>query len=911
MKLKKTLKIVLGLIGILVLLVIFTVLFWLGPTVKLVAEKIGTKALGTPLTIDMLSINPRKGTIHLSDFSIANPDTFGKSNAVSLVSMDVAIDIGSIFSQTIMVHQVTLNSPHFIYEQSSASDNINEFILNIHTFAGFDPDAPPEPPTQKELEKKRKKAAEKAREKKGQEPKVVVVESLVINDVLFHLANTDNDLLDFGMGFEKLSVSMTNGIVQLDNFYVSNPNRLETPNLFSVEQFQILLEPYSIYSSNITVNAINIRKPHAFVEHNPETDTIGEFLKIATGLVTKIPTYLPKATVVNEAEISAAEPAPPAKDIILGPITIDDLQFHAVNMGDPELSIHLGLNQLTAALEQGSIRLEQLFLTNPSRLDAPNLFSLDGIDIDFEPDSIESDRLVLKDIQIKKPYLFLELNKEANTVNELIKVANRFIERLPTYQIPEIPQAASGTVGETPATNESTTPPVELHNLLIDDIQVRLLDTTPTNAVPSESHMLAGISEVSIKLVEGKLQIKDITIPNAKGFLATNLVHLAGIDISIQPDSLFADQVIIDTIFIDSPEVNLEQTQESGNVVALQTQLMQFAPPAAEKPAEKNVAAPTPEEPLEKPDPIPLAEQPVVLHQLQITNLFITLNLPMIATNETEGVFEGTIGMLNPMDKISFNKLNKLNPLSETADEEEVDPNAPLTLIAFEQLSLEPLKGLLHINELRISNPPDFSRRDLVNITEFRIDIDPDSIQSDTLLIEDILVARPRIRYERHIMIDNFKSLQREIEQATVRRQDMLQKKDKEHEVAAGENEEDKQKVIIEHILIDNGMVRAKLSALPAIPVPLPDIELNDIGKKKGGTSAAEASTEVFDTFYESMVGAVGNATGFAGDAVKGVGSFGKGALSTVTGGVIGGAKSKNKDTTPAVKETDEKTKEK
>ena len=248
MKAKKVLKTALITIGSLVFLFLLVFLFWLGPTVKLIAQNIGSKALGTPLTIDTLSINPRKGTIQLSDFAIANPDLFGHSNAVSLTSLDIAIDVRSLFSETILVHRVEINSPHFVYEQGSASDNINEFILSIYEFIGFDPDAPLPPPDPKKIAKEKRKQEKK----KAKEPKVVLIESLAINDVQIHLANTDDPQLDMKVGFEQLSLSMTNGAVRLDDFYVGNPGRLETSNLFTLDDVAIDLEPSSclLYTSD-------------------------------------------------------------------------------------------------------------------------------------------------------------------------------------------------------------------------------------------------------------------------------------------------------------------------------------------------------------------------------------------------------------------------------------------------------------------------------------------------------------------------------------------------------------------------------------------------------------------------------------------------------------------------------------
>ncbi|WP_372808598.1 hypothetical protein, partial [Pontiella sp.] len=184
MKTKKVLKIFFGLLGGLVLAILLTVLFWLGPTLKLVAQTIGPKALGVPVKIERLSINPRKGTIQLSDLSIANPDLFGQSNAVSIASLDIAIDMGSILTKTVVVHQVRINSPHFIYEQNPSTDNISEFLASIRSFADIDPSAPPK--------------KEKPKKSNRKEPKKVIVESLQINDVQVRLANTHDSKLDVG-----------------------------------------------------------------------------------------------------------------------------------------------------------------------------------------------------------------------------------------------------------------------------------------------------------------------------------------------------------------------------------------------------------------------------------------------------------------------------------------------------------------------------------------------------------------------------------------------------------------------------------------------------------------------------------------------------------------------------------------
>ena len=859
MKMKKIGKIVLGiLVGALVFLLLL-VLFWLGPTVKLVAQKVGIKALGTPLTIQTLSINPRKGTLHLSGFAIANQGTFSKSNAVSLTSLDISLDMGSIFTKTVVVHQVEIQSPHFIYEQSMASDNITEFILNIQEFAGIGPDAPPK----KTKEKKKKKS------KKEKEPTIVVIESLKISDVQFHLANTDDSQLDLVTGFEDLSVSMTNGVIQLNNFYVRNPGRLTSPNLFTLDQVSLLLEPESVYSSNITITAVQVSNPQIYIEHNPESDTVGEFLKIATSVISHIPTPTAKTNVVEETVVEGEVPPTPT-EVILHALLVKGTRLHVVNIGDPKLNVHFGVDSLDVSLDKGKVSIENIHVTNPKRLTTPNLFSLDTISVDFAPESLKADTFIINDVQVLKPYAFLELNKEANTTGEFLKIADGFIARAPTYAFPESGPKETDTEIEEAATPSA--PPFELHNLLVDDIAVHLLDSISTNT-PSESHMLAGINSVSVKLVEGHLQIAGITVPNLKGFTATNLFHLANIDIQIDPESVHSGQVVIREIFVNSPRINLEQTEDSGNVSELQLTLANFTTPP--KSAE---VAPSPTNQIAEASttntPVPLAEQPVVLHSLIVTNLAVNMILPSSTNEVHHNVVDGKrLHKLNPMEYIGHDETNEV---------EAIEYEGPLTLVTFKVLSVEPLKGLVGIDDMEIANIRGFANEHLAKIQRLHIALDPDTIQTDTLLITEILIEEPRVSYERKVTTDNIKALQEEIEKAAVNRAREMGNEPAENAEEASDDsapETEGQKVIIEHLLVTDGMVRAKLSVLPTAPIPLPDIELVDIGKEEGGASISEASGKLFEAFYDAIIGAVASTTGFATDALKGAGAFTLGAI--------------------------------
>ena len=722
---KKMLKIVFITLAALVLLLMLVVLFWLGPAAKAIVEKIGPKALGTPVEIEYLSINPHKGTIDLRGFQIGLHEGFNRTNTWELADFRIAIDMSSLFSDTIVIHEIRIDSPHFIYEQSRTTDNISEFIRNIQAFAGIDPAAP--------KEKQTEEAEPTAEDGSGKKTKQVIIERLVITDVQMHLANTDDPQLDVQLGIEELSLSLTNGIVQLKHLVLSDPGLLSTPNVIEIEAIDIQIDPDSIYSDRIVIEDIQVIKPHAFLEQNADTDTVSEFMKLAQTFIDKL-----------------------------------------AQLSDPD----------------------------------------------------------------------------------------------PSLVPPVLSEAEGESKAETPDTPPEP-PPFALHNLFVDDIQLKLLDTSRTNAAP-EVRTMASIGSISVRLVEGRIQIREITIPNPdESFTTTNLFHLASIGITLDPESIFSDQVVIKEIFVDSPKINLEQTESSGNVAELQHIIKGFIPPAPEASTSEPPGVPKEERAEE---PVPLAEQPVILEALIVTNF----SVHMLTPAETNAPPTGLMGELS---------LKNLKPKEWFAGSES---NAPITLVAFDRLSIEPLKGLVQIDNLQIGNPQGFAHDNLATIAQFRLDIDPDSIQTDTLLIEDILIDTPRIAYERQISTDNIKALQLSIEAALSKRGDIMDEAEPEaipepEPAATDEPAPAEQKVIIEHLLVQNGMVSAKLSALPSAPIPLPDIERSDMGKEEGGLGRTDALANLGTLFYDSIIGAVSSITGFAGDALKGIGTLTLGTLVPTT----------------------------
>ena len=189
--------------------------------------------------------------------------------------------------------------------------------------------------------------------------------------------------------------------------------------------------------------------------------------------------------------------------------------------------------------------------------------------------------------------------------------------------------------------------------------------------------MLAGIASISANPADGNLQIKMITVPNSAGFQNTNLFHLSEIEVAFDPGSLYGGQLCINRVLIDSPLLNLEQTETRGNVSELQRSLMAFVPDSPEAPDPESMSG---SDDTDSEQAVALADQPVILELLEITNLavYATLPQPESSTNTTS---------TGPLDRMTAGSLNPLSYMAPESTNRTRSARSELPpLLAFEGL---------------------------------------------------------------------------------------------------------------------------------------------------------------------------------------------------------------------------------
>ena len=117
-------------------LVVFLGASALNKGVKSGVETFGPKVTQTPVTLDAVSLSVFSGKGSISGLNVGNPDGFESENIFELGQIDIAIDKGSILTDTIIIDHIHIKAPSISYEKTLTSSNVKELQKNIEKFTG-------------------------------------------------------------------------------------------------------------------------------------------------------------------------------------------------------------------------------------------------------------------------------------------------------------------------------------------------------------------------------------------------------------------------------------------------------------------------------------------------------------------------------------------------------------------------------------------------------------------------------------------------------------------------------------------------------------------------------------------------------------------------------------------------------
>ena len=184
------------------------------------------------------------------------------------------------------------------------------------------------------------------------------------------------------------------------------------------------------------------------------------------------------------------------------------------------------------------------------------------------------------------------------------------------------------------------------------------------------------------------------------------------------------------------------------------------------------------------------------------------------------------------------------------------------------------IKGECRLADV-VVGPPENFKQDVFTLGDFRVKVDVMSVFSDTVIVKEIVVDAPKAAYELSGLHSNIGAITSKLEKDVVKQQ----AKDDEKKQSGGK------KVIVEKFAFKNGSVKIASATLGGgLPLPLPNIELSDVGKKSGGLTGLELTGQIFASVGSGVLTAVK-------DVVVGAGGLVVDGAAAVGGAVVDGAK--------------------
>jgi hypothetical protein len=172
---------------------------------------------------------------------------------------------------------------------------------------------------------------------------------------------------------------------------------------------------------------------------------------------------------------------------------------------------------------------------------------------------------------------------------------------------------------------------------------------------------------------------------------------------------------------------------------------------------------------------------------------------------------------------------------------ERYGPQVTGVAVKVKEVKLEPLDGRGTISGFELGNPQGFGSPRALTLGQIRLAVDPATLTSDVVHVKEISLEAPSITYERGAQGDNLSAIQKHI-------QSQLPK-------SRGAGEAKKEDAPQRKFIVDHVQVRkARVSYGGAVAVDLPDLHLRDLGKKRGGATAAEIADEVWTEVTRTAV---------------------------------------------------------
>ena len=132
----KKLTLTLGIVAGIALVIYLGLTFFLGSVVKAGVNTFGPKLTQTKVVLAGANISPLTGSGTLSGLAVANPQGWSEADAFYLGKIHLDVEPFSVLGDHIVINEIIIDQPEFLYETKVISSNIKDLLKNIEEFTG-------------------------------------------------------------------------------------------------------------------------------------------------------------------------------------------------------------------------------------------------------------------------------------------------------------------------------------------------------------------------------------------------------------------------------------------------------------------------------------------------------------------------------------------------------------------------------------------------------------------------------------------------------------------------------------------------------------------------------------------------------------------------------------------------------
>jgi hypothetical protein len=160
------------------------------------------------------------------------------------------------------------------------------------------------------------------------------------------------------------------------------------------------------------------------------------------------------------------------------------------------------------------------------------------------------------------------------------------------------------------------------------------------------------------------------------------------------------------------------------------------------------------------------------------------------------------------------------------------------------------LDGGVALRGLVVGNPAGFKTESAFKLGEVSVKVDPGTIMSDTIVVNEVVIAGPQVTYEFAGSGSNIGTIQKNVEQMAGGASSGG---------ASSSDDGSGKKVIVENLYVRDGKVNVSADFLQGqqTGTNLPSIHLKDIGKSSGGASPTVVAEQIIEAIAKAATSAV------------------------------------------------------